>query len=608
MSRSTLVILGVAFGMVMTFGESVLALSPSEVGKVAKQVTVAIKSNESEYGSGIIIQHQGNTYTVLTAAHVLKNASSTYNLTTSDGQTYQLQSATVKKFPSQVDLAVAKFTSDRSYPIAKIGDSNSVVEGNIAFVSGYPAPTAAINLSVYVFRKGDVVANSSRPLQGGYAIIYSANTLPGMSGGGVFNDRGELIATHGRGDISESYRPDAENSSVRFKTGNDLGIPVNTFRQLATQLAIDLGNTTPAVAVKTTTTPKADDYILSAESKSLKSDYRGAVADLDRAIAINPRSAEAYISRAEAQISMGKAREANDDANRALKLKPNAAKAYVVRATAKVGLSDLTGARADANRAIQLAPDLSAAYGVRGLTKVLSGDYRNVATDFDRAIALDSSSVDAYLLRGQVRRFLGNFDGALSDIEYVISRKTKLSEAYGTRALIRLGKDDKAGAKADAEQSIALAPNSADSAYSILGKFAYDAGDTQKAIDYANRAIKNSAFSVSGYQVRGLSYIKLGKAQQAIDDANSILKINPQDSGAYAIRGGGYALLRNKAAVLRDWRMATKLMREQNATNTDDYRQLQQAIKLIEGNWIAVYHLLLVRAIAKRRSLANFFA
>ncbi len=585
MSRYTPAILGLAFSMVMTLGERTLALSPSEVGQVAKQITVAIKSTESEYGSGTIVQHQGNTYTVLTAAHVLKNAKATYNLTTPDGQTYQLQAATIKKFPSGVDLAVAKFTSDRSYPIAKIGDSNSAVEGNPAFVSGYPAPTAAINLSVYVFRKGDIVANSSRALEGGYALIYSANTLPGMSGGGVFNDRGELIATHGRGDLSaESYRADANNPNVRFKTGNDLGIPVNTFRQLATQLAIDLGNSAPAIAVKTTNTPKAGDYILSAENKGRQSDYRGAIADLDRAIAIDPRSAEAYISRAEARISIGNAKEANDDANRALKLKPNAAKAYVIRATARIGLSDLTGARADANRALQLNPELSSAYGIRGLTKVLSGEYRNVNNDFDRAIAIDPTSVDAYLLRGQVRRFLGNFDGALTDVNYVIGRNAKLAEAYGTRALIYLSKGDNATAKADAEKSIALAPNSAESGYSILGKFAYDAGDTQKAIDYANKAIKSTSFSVSGYQVRGLANLKLGKAQLSIDDANRILKINPQDPGAYAIRGGGYALLRNKAAVLRDWRMASKLMREQNLTNSDDYRQLQQAIKLIEAN------------------------
>jgi V8-like Glu-specific endopeptidase len=35
---------------------------------------------------------------------------------------------------------------------------------------------------------------------GGYTIIYSAPTLPGMSGGGVFNGNGQLVAIHGYGD------------------------------------------------------------------------------------------------------------------------------------------------------------------------------------------------------------------------------------------------------------------------------------------------------------------------------------------------------------------------------------------------------------------------
>ena len=582
MSKYTPAIFGLAFSLVLTIGDRVFALSPSEVGKVAKQVTVAIKSTESEYGSGIIIQHQGNTYTVLTAAHVLKNAGSGYNLTTPDGQTYQLQAATVKKFPSQVDLAVAQFTSDRTYPIAKIGDSNSVVEGNAAFVSGFPAPTAAINLSVYVFRKGDVVANSSRPLQGGYAIIYSANTLPGMSGGGVFNDRGELIATHGRGDISESYRPDAENPTVRFKTGNDLGIPVNTFRQFATQLAIDLGNSAAPVATKTQTAPKADDYILAAEGKTLQSNYRGALTDLDRAIAINPRSAEAYISRSEVQVTLGDASAAKLDANRAIELKPNAAKAYVARAMAKVALSDLTGAKSDVNRAIQLTPELAAAYGIRGLIRVLSGDYRGATTDLDRSLALDPNSIDAYVLRSQVRRYLGDLAGALTDINYVIGRKVKLAEAYGTRAVIKVAKNDSVGAKSDAELAVKLNPNVADQAYVVLGKIAYDGGNHQQAIDYATKALKISSYNVNAYELRSASYLKLNNPQQAIADANLGLKLNPQDYPLYIIRGGGYAILKNKAAVLKDWRVALKIMRELNLTNTDDYRQLQQAIKQIE--------------------------
>ncbi len=588
MSRSTLTTLGLALTSILTIGESftpdrALALSPTEVGKVAKQVTVAIKSTAAEYGSGIIIQHRGSTYTVLTSAHVLRNASSGYNLTTPDGQTYQLQAAKIKKFPGQVDLAVAQFTSDRSYPIAKIGDSNSVEEGNAAFVSGFPAPTAAINLPVYVFRKGDIVANSTRPLQGGYAIIYSANTLPGMSGGGVFNDRGELIATHGRGDVAESYRTDTENPAVRFKTGNDLGIPVNTFRQYADRLTLDLGNSAPPVAAKPTTAPKADDYILAAEGKNIQGNYRGAVADLDRAIAINPRSTKAYISRATNNFLLNNSRAAVDDANRALKIKPNEARAFTIRAAAKIALSDLAGASTDAARAISLSPDLSEAYSIRGLTKLLNGEYPNAIADLDRSIALDPTSADAYTLRSQARRFLGNLTGARSDIDYVIGRKTNLAEAYGHRSIIKLAQNDNVGAKADAELSIKLNPNTADQANAALGKLAFDANNYQQAVEYTTRALKITNFNLSAFEIRSLAYLKLKQPQLAIDDANVGLKLSPQDYPLYVSRGAGYAMLGNKAAHLRDWRAALKIMRDLKIANTDDYRQLQEATSKLEG-------------------------
>ncbi len=589
MSRSIPAILILGFGAVLALCEILvippdrsLALSPSEVGKIAKQVTVAIVGTDAEYGSGIIIQHQGNIYTVLTAAHVIKSKQTRYSLTTPDGKIYQLQATTVKTFPNQIDLAVAQFTSDKSYPIAKIGDSNSVVEGNPAFVAGFPAPTASINLPVYLFRIGNVVANSSRPLQGGYGIIYSANTLPGMSGGGVFNDRGELIATHGKGDVSQTYRADTENPSIRFKTGNDLGVPINTLRQFATQLAIDLGTSAPVIAIQPNNTPKADDFIVSAQGKSLQNNYRGAVTDLDRAIAINPRSAEAYTSRSQAYFTLGNTRTAKDDADRAISIQPSA-KAYIARALAKIGLSDSAGAKADANLAIQISPDLAVAYSIRGLTKVLSGDYSNVNTDLNRAIALDPNSIETYLLRGEVRRYLGDLNGALTDIDYVIGHKHKLAKAYSVRALIKSEKNDRPGAKVDADRAIEIDPNSAELAYSILGKFACDTGDNVQAIGYADKAIKINAYSARGHNVKGLVYLKLGQPQQAIDNANIVLKLSPQDYDAYTIRGGGYALLKNKAAALSDFRMASKILSARNRARTNDYRTLQQVIQRLEA-------------------------
>ena len=51
---------------------AVLAKSATEVNDIAQAIAVKIAIG-NENGSGILLQRQGNVYTVLTAAHVVKN-------------------------------------------------------------------------------------------------------------------------------------------------------------------------------------------------------------------------------------------------------------------------------------------------------------------------------------------------------------------------------------------------------------------------------------------------------------------------------------------------------------------------------------------------------
>ena len=87
--------------------------------------------------------------------------------------------------------------------------------------AGFPLATTAITASIYNFTEGKVTANANRPLAGGYSLVYSNNTLPGMSGGPVFNDAGETIAIHGKGDVQQTNRA-SELSMTIFGSKPDL--------------------------------------------------------------------------------------------------------------------------------------------------------------------------------------------------------------------------------------------------------------------------------------------------------------------------------------------------------------------------------------------------
>lgn len=301
------------------------AISASDVAKTAKGITVLIESS-SGVGSGVILKRSGQVYTVATAEHVVAN-SEQYTLVTPDGKRYPISEKTLKRLPG-VDLAMFEFTSKETYSVAKIGDSSNAPEGTPAYISGFPAKGLAITESIYNFTEGKITANANRPLQDGYALVYSNPTLPGMSGGPVLNDQGELIGIHGRAAEANIQQSSINTDVGILKTEFNLGIPINTFLSLAPQ--IDATLTLKALPPPPTTPPslKAADFFLQGGDQAKKGDFQGAIANFDKALALNPNYAEAYNSRGEAHSKLGDKQEAIKDYNQAIALDPKFAAAY----------------------------------------------------------------------------------------------------------------------------------------------------------------------------------------------------------------------------------------------------------------------------------------
>jgi S1-C subfamily serine protease len=159
----------------------------------------------------VILQKQGDLYTVLTAAHVVKTGSS-FKLTTAvDDRTYSVVTSSVKRSGNDLDLAVLQFRSSQNYQVAKIGNSNLLAAGADIYVVGFPKPSLGFTASDWVFTTGTVAANSNKRFEKGYSLVYGNPTVKGMSGGAVMNKAGELVAIHGKGDRT------AESLKTGFK-------------------------------------------------------------------------------------------------------------------------------------------------------------------------------------------------------------------------------------------------------------------------------------------------------------------------------------------------------------------------------------------------------
>jgi tetratricopeptide (TPR) repeat protein len=460
-----------------------VAKSSVEVAETARTITVLITSSSGGQGSGVILQQQGDVYTVLTAAHVVKKKVG-YKITTPDDRQYQVISSSIVPAPGDIDLAVIKFKATTNYPIAKLGNCNILTRGMDLYVSGFPGKDRAITSTILVVREGKVSANSKQTFDNGYSLIYSNDTLNGMSGGAVLNSNGELVAIHGVGDRDEDGR----------KNGFNLGIPIERFGTVASRMGVELNES--VAAIPRDTAPKADDYFASAVQKNNKGDYQGAVADYNRAISIDPNFTAAYVGRgnlkddisndpagaladynraiqlnpslAIAYYNRGvlKRNKLNDpdgafaDYNRTIALDPNYALAYYTRANLKEGkLNDLAGALADYNRAIELNPNLTLAYNNRGILKANKlNDIPGALADYNRIISINPNFARAYHNRGILKHDnLNDTLGALADYNHAISINPNYAPSYYVRAILKYKKlNDRAGGISDMKQAAKL--------------------------------------------------------------------------------------------------------------------------------------------------------
>lgn len=200
--------------------------APTNVYKIANQTTVLIEGKNS--GSGVIFSKSGNNYFVLTANHVVATKES-YMIVAPDGRKrFNIDYSRVKRFKN-LDLAILEFTSKDTYPLAQLGKSEDVNQGDIVFVSGWPAVVDAITKASHLVTEGRI-SGFQKGDADGYELLYTNSTAPGMSGGPVFDSSGRMVGIHGR----------AAGNPESGKVGINLGIPIHLFLQQVPQTGLSL--------------------------------------------------------------------------------------------------------------------------------------------------------------------------------------------------------------------------------------------------------------------------------------------------------------------------------------------------------------------------------
>ena len=177
-------------------------LSPSQIQSAAGAITVKVLSTD-DLGTGILIKKQGEVYTAITNAHVVRAGDPPYRLQTQDGQIYPAWLLHTKFKPN--DLALLQFRTRTTYSVALLGSSFNLAEGQDVFAAGYafaddaqPKNKKQKQLKGFAFKSGKITLVLDKALEGGYQVGYTNDIEKGMSGGPLLNRWGEVVGINGK--------------------------------------------------------------------------------------------------------------------------------------------------------------------------------------------------------------------------------------------------------------------------------------------------------------------------------------------------------------------------------------------------------------------------
>jgi S1-C subfamily serine protease len=195
----------------------ILIPNPSYIAK-----TITVRIDGANTGSGVILEHQADRYVVLSNWHVVSTGNQpispkSLTIQTVDGQKHPISTKKIVRV-GKLDLAILEFQSRHRYQTASIGNSDRLSEGESLYVAGWADPSPQFSTRTYQLLIGNLSGRIEKP-QDGYALVYTVNALPGMSGGPILDSRGNLVGINGRATVD-----------LRTGTVNSvLGIDINRY-------------------------------------------------------------------------------------------------------------------------------------------------------------------------------------------------------------------------------------------------------------------------------------------------------------------------------------------------------------------------------------------
>lgn len=283
-----------------------------------------------------------------------------------------------------------------------------------------------------------------------------------------------------------------------------------------------------------------------------------AMAEYDKALALNPEFDEVYYNKANIYASQEKYDLAFENYDRAIELNPSYAMAYHNRALVYAILEQNDKAIQDLNKAIELQPDYKLAFRNRGYYYVKKGDPERSLEDYDMAIKLDPGYDVALSERGAAYAAMGDYGRAAKDYELAIRLNYRTPDIYNNLgfAYYSMGRFDEA--IRNLTTAIQMKPDFV-VAYHNRGQAYGMKGETGPALQDFDKVIELESRYFLAYRNRGIVRAAMGRKDLALADCSKAIEVNPSYALAYVDRAALYFEMGDCPRAREDARQAENL-------------------------------------------------
>lgn len=286
---------------------------------------------------------------------------------------------------------------------------------------------------------------------------------------------------------------------------------------------------------------RADAHFREGTHRLQEGKFEQAVADFEKAIAINPREPRFHLSLGVAYFSLGKTEKAIAEYEQSLRAKPDAPETHVSLAMAWKRLGKENKAVDAYKEAIRLKPDLFPAYFELGLL-YLNAKRDSAAAELFESLVKAKPTAESHLVVGQAYLNTGRIDLALHSFRRATQLKPDMAQAHLLLGSALLKKNLRQQAAESYRLAMRLDGNSSTARTMLTRILAQNSmeylknGKWDDAEAEIQELLRTDANSAEAHLLLGTVLANKRQFAAAADEYETFLKMSPNSPNAPRVR------------------------------------------------------------------------